>query len=331
MSRRKRKSLSHSHSQHRSIVDAIDEDEQMVEAARRGSLVTLRQLWRRYHQRWIPTLVVDMAARKGHLDILKWAHENRVTLSNTTIIEAAATNQLECLRYCHQHVPVSSWDIRSTMTAAHHGHINVLQFMYECLKTVDPPRRDALWNHNLVHAAISNGQLECLKWLHTQGNVEIHHSDVSLAIIDNQIKCLLYVLEAIKYELDDTDCLKYLLMCVTKHQFDMLGVLVGLLDDESLPMFAQDVVSAINHLPDAFRNWMTFPNKLEDIMKQYDDDVSVRDAMLRLDKLAKITQPILVAYINEQRERLQVYQAYARIECAVLPTDVLVCVLFRYL
>ena len=111
----------------------------------------------------------------------------------------------------------------------------------------------------------------------------------------------------------------------------MLSVMICMLDDEVLPMFAADVVQKLNKMRNTFRNWMAFPDSLEDIMKQYEDDLSVRDAMFRLDKIAKITQPILVAYINEQREKLQAYEAYARQECAMLPTDVLVCVLFRYL
>ena len=71
----------------------------------------------------------DIAALKGHLGCLKYAHQNGCKWHRETIASAAVWGNLECLRYVHKNG--CKWDSYATWGAARNGHLECLKYVYE--------------------------------------------------------------------------------------------------------------------------------------------------------------------------------------------------------
>jgi len=69
------------------------------------------------------------AAYNGHLDCLKYAHENGCPWDQSTTAYAALSDHLNCLKYAHENG--CSWDISTTSYAAFHGHLDCLKYALE--------------------------------------------------------------------------------------------------------------------------------------------------------------------------------------------------------
>lgn len=96
------------------------------------------------------------AASEGHLNILKWIHqESIVTLSISEICETAAHyGQLEVLKWVFSEMKYSSMN-EVCYRAAANGQLEVLNWARE---------NNFPWNHDVCTAAASNGHFEVLKW-----------------------------------------------------------------------------------------------------------------------------------------------------------------------
>jgi hypothetical protein len=68
------------------------------------------------------------AAWYGHLECLRYAHENGAPWDERTTSDAARNGHLDCLRYAHEHG--APWDERTTSYAARHGHLECLRYAY---------------------------------------------------------------------------------------------------------------------------------------------------------------------------------------------------------
>ena len=69
------------------------------------------------------------AAKNGHIECLKYAHENRCPWDEQTCWEAAESGSLECLKYSHENG--CPWDEMTCSNAAKKGHVECLRYACE--------------------------------------------------------------------------------------------------------------------------------------------------------------------------------------------------------
>ncbi|ATZ80155.1 ankyrin repeat domain-containing protein [Bodo saltans virus] len=100
----------------------------------------------------------DDAAQNGHLECLKYAHENGCSWDLFTSSVAARNGHLECLKYAHENG--CSWNLFTCENAAQNGHLECLKYAHE---------NDCPWDEWTCAYAAKNGQFKCLKYLHENG------------------------------------------------------------------------------------------------------------------------------------------------------------------
>jgi phage tail protein X len=100
---------------------------------------------------------MDYAASYGHLDIVKWLHENRTEGCTEQAMNLAASyGHLDIIIYLHTN-RTEGCTFRAIDYAAAHGHLEVVKFLYENRKegcTVDA-----------MNYANNKGHLDILKFL----------------------------------------------------------------------------------------------------------------------------------------------------------------------
>ena len=120
------------------------------------------------------------AAVNGHLECLKYAHEHGCSWGEWTCSGAASNGHLECLKYAHtQGCP---WDEWTCTYAAHNGHLECLKYAHE---------QGCPWDIWTCIMAAENGHLECLKYAHTQG-CPWDKSTCEWAANNGHLECLNY-------------------------------------------------------------------------------------------------------------------------------------------
>ncbi|KAJ1443327.1 hypothetical protein B484DRAFT_321707 [Ochromonadaceae sp. CCMP2298] len=128
-------------------------------------------------------LVTQLAARGGHLNVLRWLRAqhppcpwNIMTCyraaqnghldnppcpwNEDSCASAERDGHLDVLQWLRAQDPPCPWHERSCTYAAGHGHLHVLQW----LRAQDPPRP---WEGSCAYAA-GSGQLHVLQWLRAQ-------------------------------------------------------------------------------------------------------------------------------------------------------------------
>ena len=91
-------------------------------------------------------------ALNGHLDCLKYAHEQGCPWDCVTTINAAENGHLDCLMYAHEQG--CPWDVDATANAAEKGHLDCLKYLHE---------NGCPWDIWTSAYAASKGHLDCLK------------------------------------------------------------------------------------------------------------------------------------------------------------------------
>ena len=98
------------------------------------------------------------AALGGHLEVLKYAHENGRPWNYKICYAAAKGGQLEVLKYAHE--KGCPWKEDTCFHAAAGGHLEVLKYLRE---------NQCPWNEGTCYAAARYGHLEVLKYTHENG------------------------------------------------------------------------------------------------------------------------------------------------------------------
>ena len=104
--------------------------------------------------RW-DTIVI---ANNGHLECLKYAHENGSSFSINVSAVAARRGHLDCLKYLHEQK--CPWGVSTTAAAASNGSLDCLKYLHEQGCPLHLP---------ITRYAARNGHLDCLKYAHEQG------------------------------------------------------------------------------------------------------------------------------------------------------------------
>ena len=100
----------------------------------------------------------EQMARKGNLELLKYAHENGCPWDKDTCSEAAYHGHLECLKYAHENG--CPWDESTCSAAAEKGHLECLKYAHE---------NGCPWDERTCKWAAYYGHLECLKYAREHG------------------------------------------------------------------------------------------------------------------------------------------------------------------
>jgi hypothetical protein len=95
-------------------------------------------------------------AAKGHLESLKYLHENGCPWNEKACSNAAEGGYLECLKYLHE----NGWPWNGcACSRAAQGHLECLKYLHD---------NGCLWDEWACEWA-AQGHLECLKYLHENG------------------------------------------------------------------------------------------------------------------------------------------------------------------
>ena len=95
------------------------------------------------------------AAGGGHLECLRYAHENGCPWGGATCASAAGGGHLECLRYAHENG--CPWGGATCASAARGGHLECLRYAHE---------NGCPWDGATCASAARGGHLECLRYAH---------------------------------------------------------------------------------------------------------------------------------------------------------------------
>ena len=135
--------------------------------------------------------LVSSAASNGHLECLKYAHENGCPWNELSDLfyAAAANGHLECLKYLHE--KGCPWDEWTCSEAARNGHLECL----EILRTKTEMSRKRMGVQDTCSNAAKNGHLECLKYLHENGCPWDKYTCQVAAALNGQLECLKYAHE----------------------------------------------------------------------------------------------------------------------------------------
>lgn len=121
-----------------------------------------------------------IAARLGHLDILRFCHENGCPWDVYTCYNAARYGNLECLQYAHENS--CPWDICTILGAAQGGHMDRLKYAIENGCPLDEPKKVVPYGLIRCHRPyydnrricvcpkeLHNDQIACLKYAYQKG------------------------------------------------------------------------------------------------------------------------------------------------------------------
>lgn len=120
------------------------------------------------------------AAKNGHIDCLKIAHQHGIPWDETTSSSAARRGQLECLKYVHQNG--CKWNEHTCNNAAKGGYIDCLKYARE---------NGCNWNESTPEFAARQGHLDCLKYFHENGG-SWNRFTCEDATIGGHVDCLSY-------------------------------------------------------------------------------------------------------------------------------------------
>jgi hypothetical protein len=120
------------------------------DAARRGDIEDLGE----FRSQWTEETCA-IAAREGHLNVVKWLRKNGCPWNDCTISWSARTGQLKVIQWAVKNL--CTIDSLACAFAAQAGHLHVLEWMVE---------NEFPWcKDNCLMLARRNGRKDVVKWL----------------------------------------------------------------------------------------------------------------------------------------------------------------------
>jgi len=129
---------------------------------------------------------INMAAYQGNLEMVKYCVANECPIDEWACAHAAKNGHLECLKYLHEDAK-APWDEYTAAWAAQNGHLHILEYLVE-LEFDQYDERACMW-------AAENGHLDCLKHLHETAKAPWDSDAVRYAHENNHTECLQYLLD----------------------------------------------------------------------------------------------------------------------------------------
>lgn len=125
----------------------------------------------------------SLAARKGHLLCLKYAHENGYYWDEDTCASAVEVGNLPCLQHAYENG--CPWDEDTCTWAATVWNSDCLEYAH---------KNGCPWNAAVTLYAAGYGSLECLQYAH-ENNCPWHENTCAEAACHGYIDCLRYAYE----------------------------------------------------------------------------------------------------------------------------------------
>jgi ankyrin repeat protein len=127
-------------------------------AAKNGYLNWILEMERLGIDMFFTKNAMDWAAKKGHLEVIKYLHEKRKEGCTTYAMNWAAGNgHLEVIKYLHEKRK-EGCTIDAMNWAAKNGHLEVVKYLHE--------KRNEECTTDAMDYAARNGHLEIVVWLH---------------------------------------------------------------------------------------------------------------------------------------------------------------------
>jgi len=129
---------------------------------------------------------IKTAALQGNLEMVKYCVANECPIDEDACACAAMNGHLECLKYLHEEVK-ARWDSGTAECAAQNGHLHILEYLVE--------RKYDKYNAYACSYAAKNGHLDCLKYLHKTAKAPWNSDAVREAYENKHPECLQYLLD----------------------------------------------------------------------------------------------------------------------------------------
>jgi hypothetical protein len=160
--------------------------DRLAYAAKKGNLHLLKSIYEGGMGQWPNETVVGLyktCAEVGHLNCLRYLHDQGCPWSSSACSAAAQGGHLECLQYLHeQGCPCTVWVCSS---AAEGGHLACLMYAHE---------HGIPWHALTCSKAAAGGHLPCLQYAHERG-CPLNDYTCRLAAQFGQLACLKYLTE----------------------------------------------------------------------------------------------------------------------------------------
>ena len=129
---------------------------------------------------------INRAAEQGNLEMVKYCVANECPINMNACAYAAQGGHLEVLKYLHEEVKAPLNSLTASF-AALNGHLHILEYLVE--------REYDEYNEGACTFAAMNGHLDCLKYLRETAKAPWDSEAVRKAHTKNQIDCVQYLLD----------------------------------------------------------------------------------------------------------------------------------------
>jgi len=129
---------------------------------------------------------ITAAASQGNLEMVKYCVANECPVDEDACESAARNGHLECLKYLHEEAK-APWGSLTASWAALYGHLHILEYLVE-------RKYDQFSTYACKNAAYS-GHLDCLKYLHETAKAPWDIWAVRRAHENNHPECVQYLLD----------------------------------------------------------------------------------------------------------------------------------------
>ncbi|CAL6304651.1 unnamed protein product [Bathycoccus prasinos] len=131
-------------------------------------------------------LTINVAARQGNLEMVKYCVANECPVNEIACACAAQNGHLECLKYLREEVK-APWDSGTASLAALNGHLHILEYLVE--------RKFDKNNEVACTLAAKFGYFDCLVYLRETAKAPWDSWGVYFAHTNNHLECLQYLLD----------------------------------------------------------------------------------------------------------------------------------------
>ncbi|CAL6331510.1 unnamed protein product [Bathycoccus prasinos] len=135
--------------------------------------------------KWNDT-TIDAAAYRGNLEMVKYCVANECPIDEYACANAALKGHLEVLKYLHEEAK-APWNWRTAAWATESGHLHILEYLVE--------RKFDQYNEYACRNAAENGHLDCLQYLHETAKAPWDSAAVRVARKNKHTECVQYLLD----------------------------------------------------------------------------------------------------------------------------------------
>ena len=133
---------------------------------------------------------INVAALQGNMEMVKYCVANECPINEMACVSvcacAASKGHLEMLKYLHEEAK-APWDWRTAAWAADNGHLHILEYLVE--------RKYDKFDEDACAYAAREGHLDCLKYLRETAKAPWNYLAVRDAHYYKQPECLQYLLD----------------------------------------------------------------------------------------------------------------------------------------